>query len=101
MLQRAVALEPRRAGYWSDLSAAYLAAAAKGDGAQTSAAVRAAERAATLDPNLSAAQFNRAVALQSLGAYDAAAQAYERYLTLDPASPWSAEARMRRTLLPR
>ena len=101
MLEKAVALDTRRAGYWSDLSAAYLAAAEKAGHPQAVAAVRAAERAAALDPSLSAAYFNRAVALQYLGAYDAAAQAYERCLALDPASPWSAEVRMRRWLLSR
>ncbi|PYQ29996.1 MAG: hypothetical protein DMF56_09730 [Acidobacteria bacterium] len=100
-LQKAVALAPQQAGYWSDLSAAHLAAAEKGDRAQVRAAVQAAERAVALDPLLPAAQFNRAVALQSLGRNTEAAQAYERYLMLDPASPWSAEARMRRYLLPR
>jgi tetratricopeptide (TPR) repeat protein len=101
MLERAALLAPHEARYRSDLAAALIAAAPNGDVAKLRAAVRAAERATALEPSLAAAHFNRAVALQHLDAYDTAAQAYDRYLALDPNSPWSAEVRERRTLLPR
>jgi len=47
------------------------------------------------DPQNDIALFNRAIASERLLLYDQAVDDWHRYLALDPASPWSAEARQR------
>lgn len=100
-LQRAVELSPRESTYWNDLAAAHLASGASGNASELRAALSAAARAAAIDPSLSAAQFNRAIALERLGDFRAAAAAYERCTDLDPASRWTSEVRIRQARLPR
>jgi tetratricopeptide (TPR) repeat protein len=100
-LQRAVALSPREPTYWNDLAAAHLASGASGKASELRDALSAAARATALDPSLSAAEFNRAIALERLGDFRAAAAAYDRCADLDPASRWTSEVRIRQARLPR
>jgi len=80
----------------SDLAVAYLARAAKtGDAGDFADALDVSERALAIDPDLPEARFNRALALDALYLEDAAAQAWERYLEVDPDSDWAGEARSR------
>jgi hypothetical protein len=46
-----------------------------------------------LDPKLAEAWFNRALCHEQIGHYADAQTDWERYLQLDPASPWTAEVR--------
>ncbi len=70
----------------SDLAAAYIASG------QYAEALNAAERAWNLSKTPEAA-WNRAMAAQRLERRDQAITYWHEYLTLDPDSPWSAEAR--------
>jgi tetratricopeptide (TPR) repeat protein len=82
--------------FLADLSAAYLARAARSnrpDDWQRALAV--ADRAITLDRNMPEAHFKRALALDGLHATDDARRAWAAYRTLDPASGWSTEAAAR------
>jgi CHAT domain-containing protein/tetratricopeptide (TPR) repeat protein len=95
-LEEAVALDPAAAYAWSDLSAAYLARSAfPASAADVPRALEASDRALALQPGLIEAQFNRALALDRLGLRDRAIEAWRQYLTSDPDSPWTAEARSR------
>jgi CHAT domain-containing protein len=95
-LEQAVDVSPADAAIQSDLSAAYLARSRQPERAQdVAAALAAAERALTIEPQKSEALFNRAVALEFLHLRDAARQAWRTYLANDVASPWAAEARTR------
>ncbi len=47
------------------------------------------------DPRNEIALFNRAIALERLHLYDQASVDWQRYLELDPGSPWAEEARKR------
>ena len=51
------------------------------------------------DPGNQVARFNRAIASERLLLYDQAVKDWQRYLELDPSSPWSNEARERRKSL--
>ncbi len=93
-LEQAVVLEPERAAYWSDLSAAYLVRAQRsGSDPDAGRALSAADRALSLAPSLGEAYFNRALALAALGRGADAATAWSAYLGLDATSPWAAAAR--------
>jgi CHAT domain-containing protein len=95
-LRGAVEAHSSDAAAWNDLAVAYLAAARADDDAHAAAAaLAAADRALALNPQSEESRFNRAVALDRLQLCDAAIPAYERYLKLDPASSWAAEARER------
>jgi tetratricopeptide (TPR) repeat protein len=79
----------------SDLSAAYLARAARGNQPQDLAeALAAADRAVNADATLAEASFNRALALERLSHRDRARQAWLDYLKLDDRSQWAGEARV-------
>lgn len=94
VLEQVVVLEPQRAAYWSDLSAAYLVRAQRsGSDPDTARALAAADRALSLAPSLGEAYFNRALALAALGRGADAATAWHAYLALDATSPWAAVAR--------
>jgi tetratricopeptide (TPR) repeat protein len=87
--------DPSNALYWNDVSAALLAAQ------HPAQALSAAGHALALSPGQHEAQFNRALALEALGQSAAARQAYDDYLTGDPASAWAGEVqRNRRRLNP-
>lgn len=85
----AAAAASNDATYWNDLAAAQLA------NGSAEAALASASRAASLDPHLPDALFNRAAALKALLRRSEAIAAYEAYLRLDPSSPWAGEARKR------
>lgn len=80
-LSRAVALEPRRATFLSNLAYAHLAAG------RPEEALRIARRATELDPKLGSAWINRGTAEARLGRLPAARRALERALQLDPTDP--------------
>jgi hypothetical protein len=76
-----------------DLASAYLARAAKENGAEdVLAANEAADRAYRLAPSPETA-WNRALALERLHLDSQAIQAWSDYLKLDSTSPWADEAR--------
>jgi|ERR1041385_1698378 tetratricopeptide (TPR) repeat protein len=99
MLQKAIALSPQNASYWSDLAAARVAAGTHGDQTELRNAASAASRAEAIDPSLVSAPFNHALALEHLGDLRGAARAYERCLTLRPSESWATEIRLRRARL--
>jgi CHAT domain-containing protein len=83
----------------ADLSAAYIAHAQQlGALEQLPRALDAAEAALTraTGPAKLSALFNRAVALERLHLREQAGKAWDEYLSADPSSAWSAEARTRR-----
>lgn len=87
------------AGLLSDLAAAYHARAAgrqaSGDTARDwDMALRTSARALSLDPQSAAAAWNRALILESVRDRTGAREAWQRYLRLDPDSPWAAEAKL-------
>lgn len=87
LLTEAVKLDPKDARILSDLSAAQLLSGDTAEGGENAA------RAIELDPSLAPAAFNWALALQELGNRPVAIDAWEKYLVLDPGSPWATEAR--------
>jgi CHAT domain-containing protein len=79
---------------WNDLAAArYALATGEKRPSQLPQALADVDRALHLAPKSAEAHFNRALILEAMGLYDAAREAWERYLALDPASEWSNEAR--------
>lgn len=95
-LEAAVAVEPAKAAYHSDLAAAYIARGQAMDSRDDfSRAQAAAARAVALDPSVDEAYFNEALALESLGQPAEAEAAYRRALARDPESPWNAEINLR------
>lgn len=88
--------DAHNATYWSDLAAARLEDAATSDDVLTIAqSLAAADHALNIDPEQPEGLFNRALALDALGLRFAAKDAWRRYLAIDPASSWAAEARER------
>jgi CHAT domain-containing protein len=81
----------------ADLSAAYFECATQeGRPSALIPAIAAAARAVELNAFSEAGLWNRAVALNALGARDEARAAWDAYLRVDPASEWAREARERR-----
>lgn len=79
---------------WSDLAAARHARAAGDEHPmELPQALADADRALRADARLPEARFNRALILEAMGLRDEARKAWETYLSLDPASEWSREAR--------
>jgi tetratricopeptide (TPR) repeat protein len=86
---------------WSDLAAArYAAAVQLGRTSLLPQALAAADQALRADPRLPEALFNRALIVEALGLTREARAAWERYLEVDPSSPWANEARERLQRLP-
>ncbi|HVR39670.1 MAG TPA: tetratricopeptide repeat protein, partial [Thermoanaerobaculia bacterium] len=75
---------------WSDLAAAHFAT---GRASQYPQALAAADRALSIDARLPEALFNRALVLERMGLLAEARKAWQRYLEIDPSSPWANEAR--------
>lgn len=98
LLQEAANRAPDNAGYQTDLAAALLTV---GDKNSRDLAIAALKKALTIDPRNPEALFNQALALrdsnQALPLRDsnpkAAIAAFQRYLAVDPSSPWADEAR--------
>jgi tetratricopeptide (TPR) repeat protein len=94
LLEQAADLAPTDAKVLSDLSAAYLARAARERQREgLDKALALAERAIKADPKLAEAWFNRAYALEKLGLGDEGRRAWEEYLKIDDHSGWADEAR--------
>jgi CHAT domain-containing protein len=92
-IEIALTREPRRAAWWTDLSAAYLARASNGSRPDDVVrALDAARRAVEIAPELPEARFNLALSLEANTLPDAAALAWRRYGEIDSRSPWSLEA---------
>jgi CHAT domain-containing protein/tetratricopeptide (TPR) repeat protein len=92
-LERALAAGPPDALVLNDLGAAYLGLASPGEPLDYLRALDAFDRALALHPDLAAARFNRALALQRLTLRRHARLAWNRYLQLDRSSGWASEAR--------
>ena len=96
-----VAQAGRDARVWSDLAAAqYETALRQQRPAIYPLALASATTALQIDAALPEAIFNRALILEKLGLTDEARRAWQRYLTIDGASPWAAEARAHLAALP-
>jgi len=92
-LEALTASEPGDARLWNDLAAARLALARHAkDPQEAASALPAAERALSLAPKMPEALFNRALALETLGALPQAHEAWRQYLVIDHSSPWAADA---------
>ncbi len=97
----AVAAKSQDANIWSDLAAArYAAASQYGRASLYPLALAAADSALRIDPKLAEALFNRALILERIGLAEEARHAWQRYLEIDPSSPWANEARARMAALP-
>ncbi|MEA2414150.1 MAG: hypothetical protein QOI58_807 [Thermoanaerobaculia bacterium] len=98
LLQEAANRAPDSAAYQTDLAAALLTV---GDKNSRDLALTHLEKALTIDPRNPEALFNKALALrdsnQALPLREsnpkAAIAAFQRYLAVDPSSPWADEAR--------
>jgi CHAT domain-containing protein/tetratricopeptide (TPR) repeat protein len=89
-------IEKPNAATFSDLSAALLTESQASDRLELATdALAATDQALRLEPQNAPASFNRALALERLGLFSAAREEWLRYAQLDPASAWSAEARVR------
>jgi hypothetical protein len=86
----------------ADLAAAYLVRAGlRQEPYDLLRALAAAESSLQADPRLPQALFNRALILDRLGLRAAAVAAWQRFVSVDPASGWSREARARLDALAR
>lgn len=95
-LDRVIADAPGSATRLSDLAAAHLALAAVGSRVHFTAALEAADQALRLAPQLHAARFNRALALEGLGRADEARDVWQA-LAADATddAAWRGEAARR------
>ena len=101
-LEAAVAVAPHDAGSWSDLAASYLVRAQRlDDPRDLLRAYGAAVRATEENPSQPEARFNRALSLERLYLFPAAASAWRDYLDLETTPDWAAEARARKAALDR
>jgi hypothetical protein len=99
-LERASMTDPDNPTIQSDLAAAYLSRGSDIDKDYERALAASERTLAVREPPIEAL-FNRAVALERLGARDRAAEAWQEYLKRDPSSSWANEARERvRALTP-
>lgn len=95
-LRELVAREPENAGHRSDLAALLLRRQALGGSPRDLVeASSEAREAKALDPTLSDARFNFAVALERLYVRSTAADAWRDFLEVEPSGPWADEARER------
>ena len=95
-LESALAIGEPDPATLSDLAAAYLQIGVdRRDPEAPHRALRWATRALELDADLPEAAFNRALALETQGLVGQAAEAWRRYLEIDPDSSWAQEARNR------
>ena len=86
--------QPANARYLNDVAAVQLERARRGlRPDDLPRALASADRARRLDPSLTEAWFNRALATTGLSLTSRAKSAWTDYLDRDPASPWAAEAR--------
>ena len=86
---------------WSDLAAAQYAAALRLERpALYAEALASADLALRRKAQLPEALFNRALILERMGLAQEARAAWQRYLEIDPSSPWAREAESRLSRLP-
>ncbi|HXH37239.1 MAG TPA: zf-HC2 domain-containing protein [Thermoanaerobaculia bacterium] len=79
---------------WSDLAAArYAAAVQLRRPSLYPEALAASDNALRIDARLPEALFNRALILENMGLTSESRRAWQRYLEVDPRSPWANEAR--------
>jgi tetratricopeptide (TPR) repeat protein len=97
LLQAAADRAPDNAAYQTDLAAALLTA---GDKNSRDLAIAHLKKALTIDPRNPEALFNQALALRDSNP-KAAIPAFQRYLAVDPSSPWADEAKTNLENLPR
>ncbi|HEV2853966.1 MAG TPA: CHAT domain-containing protein [Thermoanaerobaculia bacterium] len=84
----------------NDLAATYLTLALAGkDNHAYLLALSTADRAVSSDSRLNEAQYNLALTLQSIFLLDRARDEWEKYLELDPVSPWADKVKARITEL--
>jgi CHAT domain-containing protein len=101
-LRKLTADHPLDASAWNDLAAAHLDAAVRfGHASELPLALAAVDRALRIDPKMPEALFNRALIVERIGLIEEARQAWQQFLTVDPASEWAREARARLDALPR
>jgi hypothetical protein len=92
----AVARSSRDAATWSDLAAAqYEAAIQLRQPSLFARALASAGEALQSNPRSTEALFNRALILERMERTADARAAWQRYLAVDPSSPWASEARER------
>lgn len=101
-LEEAAKLDPANADIQSDLGTAYLEKGkntSKDNSAQGLELLdkgrKHLERSIELNPKLLEPRFNRALSLEALVQPDQAKKAWLEYIQIDPASPWTDEARSR------
>ena len=95
------ARESHDAKSWSDLAAARYAAAVQFRRPSLyPEALAASDDALRIDAKLPEALFNRALILENMGLISEARKAWQRYLEIDPGSPWADEARDHLVKLP-
>lgn len=95
-LERAAESDPRNPTVQSDLGAACLERFRRnGDPRDASRALQLADAALAISPRAVSALFNRAAALEAMDERAKAHEAWQVYLSADPSSAWSAEARSR------
>ena len=104
--EKARELAPANAEIYSDLGAAFLEksrSAKKEDSGLSlelkSKALENLSKAIELNPGLLAARFNKALCLQRMSLNAEAKKEWEEYIKLDPASPWTDEAKRNLNLL--
>ena len=86
---------------WSDLAAARYAAAVQFRRPSLyPEALAASDEALRIDARLPEPLFNRALILETMGSTSEARRAWQRYLEVDPGSPWANEARTHLAELP-
>jgi CHAT domain-containing protein/Flp pilus assembly protein TadD len=101
-LKRAADAQPDDASLLADLGVAY-ALRAEGERREIDygAAIDTLWRFLRARPDSPLALFNRAVVYERMFLYDDARKDWERYLQLDPAGGWAAEARVRKQVIER
>ena len=100
-IENALRLAPQNAEINSDAGVIYLEkskAAPDESGEKLELAAKALDyfdRALRINPDLPAARFNKAIALEALGSFTEAGKAWRNYLNSDADSDWATEARQR------
>lgn len=102
LLERSVALDPENTLAAADLGTAYLELGGtlpdEDGGRRLELYARALEqfdKALSRQPALAEPRFNRAIALEKMAQPKQAAEAWRKYLEIDPSSRWADEARQR------
>lgn len=87
---------PQNAKLYTDIAALYYERSKYSDTVTLlSKAVEHYDSALKIEPKLAEAWFNRALCYEGMALYDKARLDWEKYLEIDPDSPWSKEARDR------